>query len=396
MSENKYIIDKDSLTGIADVVRDKLGAGEATTDETTGEIVYPKDKGYYIKQGKLAGFIYPSTSASHYSYTEIMSVPHETILELCGNINPSFIKFTVLTKGDGRASYSAASRTLYNGVYFYSGEITNSATLLNNVVGATRTFAYTGQGCYITGETGYYSAGGWNPATYSYYSYPGSLQIEFLNENQQNIEAAIDGPIAGTSRYTMEIPNGEVPTKIPFSIDDIQNKIANYLIKGDSVKSAMFFLNDSANDNEHTSSVYYSGGWFINLNGSYASNALSKLRPENIQYILSYSPGSSSGTNYYQYDPKIKALQHYTSFSLSESGYPPRISGVTDYYFLTNATKHYVSWTFGLACFDNGTDLDFQIVQKSSGSTLEGQLKASRFTTFQPTVFFIIYKEATE
>ena len=31
MSENKYIIDKDSLTGIADAVRDKLGVGEATT-----------------------------------------------------------------------------------------------------------------------------------------------------------------------------------------------------------------------------------------------------------------------------------------------------------------------------------------------------------------------------
>lgn len=37
MSENKYIIDKDSLTGIADAVRNKLGIGEATDD----------DAGYY-------------------------------------------------------------------------------------------------------------------------------------------------------------------------------------------------------------------------------------------------------------------------------------------------------------------------------------------------------------
>ena len=228
MSDNKYIIDKDSLTGIADAVRNKLGTGEATTDETTGEIVYPEDKGYYLKQGKLAGFIYPATSIS--SYTEIMSVSHETILELCGNINPSFIKFTVLTKGESNSSYSTPSQTLYNGVYFYSGEITNSTTLLNNVVGATKTFAYTGQGCYITGALGSYSAGGWNPNYYSFYSFPGSLRIEFLNENQQNIEAAIDGPIEGrTSGYTMEIPNGEVPTKIPFSIDDIQDRITNYL-----------------------------------------------------------------------------------------------------------------------------------------------------------------------
>lgn len=391
MSENKYIIDKDSLTGIANAVRGKLGTGEATTDETTGEIIYPEDKGYYLKQGKLAGFIYPAPNLS--SYTEIMSVSHETILELCGNINPSFIKFTVLTKGDSYSSYSTPSQTLYNGVYFYSGEITNSTKLLNNVVGATKTFAYTGQGCYITGAAGSYSAGGWNPNYYSFYSFPGSLRIEFLNENQQNIEAAIDGPIAGrTSGYTMEIPNGEVPVKIPFSIGDIQNKITNYLIKEEkTTKAAMFFLNDSKN-NEHALSVYWNGGWFINLNGSYASAALPNLRLENIQYILGYS--ASSGSYYYQYDPKIKALQHYTSYSESNGYSSPRISGVTDYYFLTNATQRNNGYPFGLACFDNGTDLDFQIVQKLSGSTLEGQLKTLRFTNFQPIVFFIIYKEA--
>lgn len=49
MSENKYIIDKDSLTGIANAVRDKLGVGKATTDPQTGDIVYPEGKGYYIE-----------------------------------------------------------------------------------------------------------------------------------------------------------------------------------------------------------------------------------------------------------------------------------------------------------------------------------------------------------
>lgn len=44
MSENKYIIDKDSLTGIADAVRNKLGTGEATTDETTGVLFILKIK----------------------------------------------------------------------------------------------------------------------------------------------------------------------------------------------------------------------------------------------------------------------------------------------------------------------------------------------------------------
>lgn len=47
MSDGKYLINKSSLTGIADAVRDKLGAGEATTDPQTGDIVYPEGKGYY-------------------------------------------------------------------------------------------------------------------------------------------------------------------------------------------------------------------------------------------------------------------------------------------------------------------------------------------------------------
>ena len=47
MSDGKYLINKSSLTGIADAVRDKLGVGEATTDPQTGDIVYPEGKGYY-------------------------------------------------------------------------------------------------------------------------------------------------------------------------------------------------------------------------------------------------------------------------------------------------------------------------------------------------------------
>lgn len=68
MSENKYIIDKDSLTGIADAVRDALGIGDATTDETTGEIIYPEDKGYYNKQKIACSFLTPQRSGTSYNY----------------------------------------------------------------------------------------------------------------------------------------------------------------------------------------------------------------------------------------------------------------------------------------------------------------------------------------
>ena len=57
MSNNKYIIDKDSLTGIADAVRNKLGVGEVTTDPQTGDIVYPEGKGYYIDSVVTTMFI---------------------------------------------------------------------------------------------------------------------------------------------------------------------------------------------------------------------------------------------------------------------------------------------------------------------------------------------------
>ena len=67
MSDNKYIIDKDSLTGIADAVRDKLGVGETTTDSQTGDIIYPEDKGYYLKEtviAKISGFGWSKTGYS--------------------------------------------------------------------------------------------------------------------------------------------------------------------------------------------------------------------------------------------------------------------------------------------------------------------------------------------
>lgn len=391
MSDNKYIIDKDSLTGIADAVRDKLGTGEATTDPQTGDIVYPEDKGYYLKQGKVAGLVYPGNKGSQ---TPFMNVSNETVQELCGGIVPTYIKFTVLTLASSyRAAYNYPCGLSYNGTTFYLQSKGGYNTYLQNIVGSTKTISYNSTvGCQIIGASGTYRE---SYQTWSYFDLPGSIKIEFLDENNNNILASIEGPISAglsSSNYTMEIPTSIVPAKIPFSIGDIQNKITNYLIKGEkTTKAVMFFLDDSKN-NEHALSVGWSGGWFINLNGSYASAALPNLRPENIQYILGYS--ASSSYYYYQYDPKIKALQHYTSYSESSGYSSPRIPGVTDYYFLANATQRNNGYTFGLACFDNGTDLDFQIVQKLSGSTLEGQLKTLRFTNFQPIVFFIIYKEA--
>ena len=66
MSDEKYIINKDSLTGIADAVRDKLGVGKATTDPQTGDIVYPEGKGYYIENEDVEVIAVPNGSGSAY------------------------------------------------------------------------------------------------------------------------------------------------------------------------------------------------------------------------------------------------------------------------------------------------------------------------------------------
>jgi hypothetical protein len=47
MSDNKYIIDEDSLVGIASAVRDKLGVGTSIDDD---------EAGYYSEQIKKLGF----------------------------------------------------------------------------------------------------------------------------------------------------------------------------------------------------------------------------------------------------------------------------------------------------------------------------------------------------
>ena len=64
MSNNKYIIDKDSLTGIANAVRNKLGVGKATTDPQTGDIVYPEGKGYYIENEDVEVIAVPDGSGN--------------------------------------------------------------------------------------------------------------------------------------------------------------------------------------------------------------------------------------------------------------------------------------------------------------------------------------------
>lgn len=237
MSDNKYIIDKDSLTGIADAVRDKLGAGgEATIDETTGEIVYPEGKGYYLKENPVAKFNMGnrSISAGHYSAADA----------------------TFLTVG------SASDSTEYN-VYFqkpfYSVTLsfvhvgTTGRTHYLSVNGvsqyinasATKKFTFSTPQSYLIIKSSVSSAYGYDTITYQ------DLTVTLFDEAENIIE------VKTTSIKSYNFLTELVPAKIPYSIDDIQDKITNYL--GPSSKSEFPIDYEGLSYSYVTGSGYFMG-----------------------------------------------------------------------------------------------------------------------------------------
>lgn len=403
MSDNKYIIDKDSLTGIADAVRDKLGTGEATTDPQTGDIIYPEDKGYYLKQGNVAGFIYPGDEGSQ---TSLMNVSNETVQELCGGIVPTYIKFTVLALASSyRAGYNTACGLLYNGTKFYVHAKGVSATYLLNVVGSTKTISYNSTvGCQIIGTSGTYSS---EYQTFSYFELPGSIKIEFLDENEDNILTSIEGPISAglpSYNYTMEIPIGMAPERIPYSIDDIRNKIVNNLsgLSEGGLKIFKCYNNSSISSSEGDGwkvSNYLGSSAYFNLNFSstspYITTQVPDLNPENIIYMRYIGKKNQSGYTYtrdFVFDPTLKDVEHYTSASTSKG---KRLSSATDYYFFPDGAGYWSSSNdYGImGMWDaNNKILDLGLQKVSSRS---GTYVASNYTTQYyniPVGLVIVYK----
>lgn len=226
MSDNKYIIDKDSLTGIADAVRDKLGTGDkATIDETTGEIVYPEGKGYYLKENlvaKISGFKWSETGYN-------------------GNFSRSYsprIDDTDWNAAVGEPWYSAeitlinVSGRYYDMTVFYSS---NNYQIFTNVRSSTYTASAPNGSTYFSLSFG----NSYNPSVYNGSSSLGSLIVVFKDAEGKPIK-----PKQSSYRYlwlyggnygTYNFGTEDVPTPIPFSIDDIQDKITNYLGKKSSL-----------------------------------------------------------------------------------------------------------------------------------------------------------------
>lgn len=218
MSDNKYIIDKDSLTGIADAVRNKLGNGKAITDEDAGYYpVHVKKLGYH----KTAGTASFSGPGSGYTGNTIYARPISELENICG-IRPSYIKVTV-TNSSGFNSNDIIFR--YTNINSPESSRVDSARFSNYV--AILSIPSDIDDCYIE-YGGYYST---YSSQYSKRDLP-AYDVVFLDSNQNEIyingysEDSFTVDQWGT-RETFLVTETSFE-KIPFTIDDIQDRITNY------------------------------------------------------------------------------------------------------------------------------------------------------------------------
>lgn len=280
MSNNKYIIDKDSLTGIADAVRDKLGVGEATTDSQTGDIIYPEDKGYYLEEevvAKISGFGWSETGYN-------------------GNFGVNYaprIEDTDWDEAVGEPWYSAEI-TLINvgGNNFYDMTVSYSggSQKFTNVRSSTYTVsAPNGSNLF---NLNFYNK--YNPSTYNGSSSLGSLVIIFKDAEGKPIK-----PKQSSYRYlwrysgnygTHNFGTEDVPTPIPFSIDDIQDKITNYLGK----KSGLIYRYH-INPQNNESGTAFAGSPLSEMNVlDYGVTSVSQIK-----FMLAVGSNSSNSFTWY-------------------------------------------------------------------------------------------------
>lgn len=201
MSNNKYIIDEDSLTGIADAVRDKLGEGSSIDDP---------GKGYYRALGLASSFpivnvnysVSPSQTVTYYwclidNYSLYFDKPFKSV-EISWTPN-SYTHLTVNSQsGSNKLSpYTVTFDNLQTGLTIYSSS---------------------------------YNAG-YSPYTSQYSNIIIKLKDENGNylipkQNQLSYKAGSPGAL---TTYTTNFQSELVPTPIPMSLTDINNNILTYL-----------------------------------------------------------------------------------------------------------------------------------------------------------------------
>ena len=215
MSDNKYIIDEDSLVGIANVIRDKLGVGTGIDDD---------EAGYYSEQTKILEFTQPQDRAAYsgpgsgYTGNWFIYCSVSDIENISG-IRPSYVRVTLPTTGSTSARISR--------FYPTTSTIVASANFTNGV--AILSLPADIDNYYLRYEV-YYSS--YSSQT-QYMTIP-SFDVAFLDENQEVIDISDYSGKSFLFSRVNSARNFSTSTKsiaIPYSIDDIQDKITNYLEK---------------------------------------------------------------------------------------------------------------------------------------------------------------------
>ena len=226
MSDEKYIINKDSLTGIADAVRDKLGVGKATTDPQTGDIVYPEGKGYYIENEDVEVIAVPNGSgtangrgtSSSAAYTE------KQIIEISSSVYSQKIEKPFYQLEIEGCFYSTlSSNTLGNADFSLQTksadssriELQNDNTILQKV---TRNFDSAQNRLYIRLIM---VINTYNSEAYYY------TRFKVLLKDENGVPIKLISSGFPYKSYTIETVPG-VKKPIPYSVADIKNNIKDY------------------------------------------------------------------------------------------------------------------------------------------------------------------------
>lgn len=360
MSENKYIIDKDSLTGIADAIRDKLGIGEATTDPQTGDIIYPEDKGYYLKEGLIAKFNMGDRqiNGGHYS------AGTATYLTL-GSASDS-TDYDVYFQ---RPFYSATLSFTHSGGTSRQHTLSVNGVSVSIYAGGTKEFTFSTPQSYLIIKSDMQSAYGTDTVTYQ------NLTVTLFDEEGNNIGVKT----ASISSYNFL--TGMVPERIPYSIDDIRNKIVNLSASGGGGLKIFRCYNNSSTSSEGdgwkvSNYLAISGYYDLNFSStspSYITTQVPDLNPENIIFIWFTGRDSRYGyQKHFIFEPTLKDVEHYTSASISNG---KRLSSTTDYYFFPDGAGDYSTYNnygiMGMWDADNKIlDLGFQYVSSRSGTNI--------------------------
>ena len=403
MSENKYIIDKDSLTGIADAVRDKLGTGEAITDEDAG--YYPVlTKGVCFTTGGFTGRSYMPSGG----YQQILYYNPglngniswaDNIINWCGE-KPAKIRFTVVSNPSGQSTINLAQASTEIVLFETTKVKAGNSIIIDYPADENPNFQIT-QLVY-----GSYSGSSYTTAT---------LKIQFLDSNkniyplqQENITSFING-YNNSSFKTAAFQDFNRITPISYSIDDIQNRINNHLTKRG--KREVFVAMPGSSDSVEFNSLnfklskYLATGTSFNLNFKasspyYITEKIPKINPESISFIYFKGFDGYYGTEYqFIFDSSVKSVEHYTSASIKEG---KRLSSATDYYFYPDTNGTYSSSTYNnnyglMGVWDANNkilDLGFQNVSSRSGNSI-----SSNYTSVYKNStrdFIIVYEEATE